>query len=298
VDRVECPIINDYQSAFEAYENEALDVISMITADLGTVARANRLYGRELVFTPQPSTFYLVIRVDRLPFSDVRVRRAFIHAVDRHTLFNVISQGQYVPATGGFIPPAMPGHSSGIGLTYDPERALDLLAQAGYPGGRGFPPVSWIYCGGEASEPVVPFLRKSWGTNLGLDIVAQNVEWKEFIERLEGDPASLTLTGWRADYQDPDFMLRVPFHSTEGINTPRWKNARFDSLVDKAAGVVDQNERIRLYQTADHILVAEQAAIMPLGYAQGRMLVKPWVTLPHIQPAMMPLKEVVLFGER
>lgn len=298
VDRVECPIINDYQSAFEAYEDEALDVISMITADPGTVARANRLYGRELVFTPQPSTFYLVIRVDRLPFSDVRVRRAFIHAVDRHTLFNVISQGQYVPATGGFIPPGMPGHSSGIGQTYDPERARDLLAQAGYPGGRGFPVVSWIYCGGKASEPVVPFLRKAWGTNLGLDIVAQNVEWKEFIERLEGDPASLTLTGWRADYQDPDYMLRVPFHSTEGINTPRWKNARFDSLVDKAAGVVDQNERIKLYQTADHILVAEQAAIMPLGYAQGRMLVKPWVALPHIQPAMMPLKEVVLHGER
>ncbi len=297
-ERVECPIFTDFGPVLEAYAADALDAISMITADPGTIARARAAHGRELVYIPQPSTYHLVFRADRPPFDDVRVRQAFVHAVDRDTLAREAWGGQYLPGTGGFVPPGMPGHSTGIGLAYDPERARGLLAQAGYPGGQDFPRVTWLYSGGSPAEPpVVPFLRKAWRKNLGLSLEAQSVEWEAFIERRDRDPAHLALWGWLADYPDPDALLRVLFHSTEGINPPRWHNARFDALVEEAACVADQTRRMELYREADRILVAEKAVIMPLGYARGRILVKPWVTMPRVPPALMRLKHIVLQRE-
>jgi oligopeptide transport system substrate-binding protein len=296
-ERIECPVLTDFGPVLEAYARDAVDAVSMITADPGTIARARAAHGGELVFIPQPSTYHLVFRADRSPFDDVRVRQAFVHAVDREILAREACQGQYLPATGGFVPPGMPGHSTGIGLAYDPDRARRLLAQAGYPGGQGFPRVIWLYSGGSADEPVVPFLRKAWRENLGLTLEAQSLEWRVFIERLDHDPAHLTLIAWLADYPDPDSLLRVTFHSTEGINRPRWHNARFDALVEEAARVADQARRMELYQQADRILVAEEAVIMPLGYAQGRILVKPWVTIPRVPPALVRLKHIVVQRE-
>ncbi len=298
-EQVECPIFTDFGPVLEAYATDVLDAISMINSDPATVERARAAHGRELVFTPQPSTYYLVFRADRPPFDDVRVRRALIHAVDRQALAKEAWQGQYLPATGGFVAPGLAGHSPGIGLAYDPRWARSLLAQAGYPEGQGFPKVSWVHSGGSAGEPPeVPFLRKAWRKQLGLNLEAQSLEWGPFMERLYHDPAHLTLMGWSADYPDPDALLRVLFHSTEGVNPPRWHNARFDALVEEAARVTDQTGRMELYREADRILVAEEAVIMPLGYAQGRILMKPWVTMPRVPPVLMRLKHIVLQREK
>jgi oligopeptide transport system substrate-binding protein len=294
---VQCRVFTDFGPVLEAYAADDLDAISMINADPGTVARARAAHGDELLFTPQPSTFFLVFLVDRPPFDDVRVRQAFVHAVDREALVRQASKGQYLPATGGFVPPGMPGHSPGIGLAYDPELARDLLAQAGYPQGHGFPQVSWIHLVGLAGEPIVPFLRKAWWDNLGLSLEAESLQWAEFPQRMRHDPAHLTLIGWSADYPDPDCFLRVLFHSVEGNNDPRWHNARFDALVEEAARVTDQARRLQLYGEADWILVAEEAVVMPLGYAQGRILAKPWVTIPRVPPVLMRLKSIFLQRE-
>jgi oligopeptide transport system substrate-binding protein len=294
VERVECPVLTGFEPALEAYAAEDLDGISMITSDPGTTSRAQAANVGELVFTPQPSTPYLVFRADRPPFDDVRVRRAFVQAVDRQALAKEAWQGQYLPATGGFIPPGMPGHSAGIGPAYNPEQAHRLLLQAGYPNGQEFPDIAWLCPGGSADNPVLPFLRRAWHNHLGVNLEAQSLEWGAYIERRKHDPADLALSAWLADYPDPDSLLRVVFHSTEGINPGRWHNPRFDALVEEAARLTDQTRRMALYQEADRILVADQAAIMPLGYAQGRTLVKPWVTMPRVPPTLMRFKHVVM----
>jgi len=299
IERVECLFLADFQSVLDGYGADALDLVSLIGPGPGAIARARVAHGRDLIFTPQPSTFYLVFRTDLAPVDDARVRQAFVHAVDRDALVREASEGQYLPAIGGFVPPGMPGHSASIGLAYDPQRARDLLAQAGYPGGRDFPSVSWFHLGGSAGEPVVSFLQRAWKENLGLDLQAQSVEsMSAYLERLHRDPPHLSLTGWSADYPDPDDFLRVVFHSKEGINVAHWYHARFDALVEEAARVADQAKRIALFQEADRILVCEEAAVMPLGYAQGRMLVKPWVTVPRVPPALLRLQDVTLQRER
>ena len=68
--------------------------------------------------------------MSQVPFNDIRVRRAFAFAIDRERLADVVLRGYHIPATGGVVPLRMPGHSSGISLPYDPERARQLLAEA------------------------------------------------------------------------------------------------------------------------------------------------------------------------
>lgn len=294
LEEIECACFSEYGQALESYAADLVDAVSMFNADPGAVARARAIHGDELVLFPRLSTFYLMFRADRPPFDDVRVRRAFVHAVDRETLSAEAFQDPRLPAMGGFVPPGMAGHSPGIGLPHHAERALLLLSEAGYPGGQGFPQVTWFHLQSAKEQRVVAFLRAAWHENLGLDLTPRGMEWGEFLERMASDPAHLTLVGWSADYPDPDSVLRVTFHSKMGVSATGWHNARFDALVEEAGRIPDHARRMALYQEADRILVAEEAAIMPLSYGQGRMLVKPWVTLPPTRSVQMPFKNVVV----
>ena len=294
VTRIECPFIPEYSKALDAYANDELDAVDMIASDLGTIAHARDRFPEELSFIPQLNTFYIAFRVNRHPFDDVRVRRAFSHAIDKKALVREASQDAYFPALGGFIPPGMPGHSDDIGIAYDPDRARKLLGEAGFPEGRGFPEVRWSFLEGPGDNPVTQFLHQSWKRILDLDIHPTPTSWKDLLEQREEDPADIALNAWSADYPDPDNFLRILFHSLEGINPSRWKNAEFDRCVEAALIILDQSQRQELYRKADHILVAEETVIVPIYYSQGRVLVKPWVSIPRIPPAMLKLKEVVI----
>jgi ABC-type oligopeptide transport system substrate-binding subunit len=114
------------------------------------------------------------------------------------------------------------------------------------------------------------------------------------MDRQDHDPAPITISGWSADYPDPDSMLRVLFHSREGLNPIRWSNPEFDALTEQAARITDRKRRIELYQQADRILIADVVAILPLSYAQGKQLVKAYVELPRVPPSLLRLKHAVV----
>ena len=294
VGRIVCSIIKDFSVVLKAYEVNDLHAVSLISADSSTVERALALYPDDLYFAPQPSTFHLTFLVDRPPFQDVHVRRAFSKSIDRDALFQEVLGWQYRPALGGFLPPGTPGHSPNIGPTFDPVEARRELAEAGFPDGEGFPKVTLLYSGAALGDPIVRFLIKSWKDELELAVNAKSVSWSNYLERRDHNPAHLSIGGWLADYPDPDSMLRITFHSAEGINAPRWKNRRFDGLVENAAKVMDQEKRIAMYQEADRILVFEETVVIPLGYAQGRHLMKSWVRMPKVAPYLMRFKDIVL----
>ena len=175
------------------------------------------------------------------------------------------------PALGGFIPPGVPGHSATISLPYDPELAQQLLAEAGYPMGSGFPPVD--ACARERIRPQTEFLQSLWKENLGIDIKWKILPWGDYLARIDKKPAHICQFGWMADYPDPDSFLRTGNIQQRTL----WKNETFDALVEKARRVLDQEERLRLYENADEILI-EQAAVIPLTYSWSHTLVKPWIS--------------------
>ncbi|MCL7455081.1 MAG: ABC transporter substrate-binding protein, partial [Anaerolineae bacterium] len=296
VDRIECSCFGRYETALDAYAEDRVEAVSLINADPATVARVRVAHGEEVHFFPRSITLYLSFHADRPPFDDVRVRQAFVHAVDRDALAREAFSGLRLPATGGFVPPGMAGHSPGIGLAYDAERASRLLAEAGYPNGAGFPTVTWLHSESSRGDRTVPFLTDAWRRNLRLDLAAEALDWREFLQRQSSDPAHLTMVGWGADYPDPDSMLRVTFHSRTGVATQGWQNDRFDALVEEAARIADHARRMQLYQEADQILVAEEAVVMPLSYGRGRVLAKPWIALPRTLSVQMPLEQFRIEG--
>jgi ABC-type oligopeptide transport system substrate-binding subunit len=257
----------------EAYEADDLDVLRLRDVP----SASERDWGRqrhagEYVSSPELLTAYVGFNVNRPPFDDVRVRRAFILATDRETVANVVLGGYVFPATGGFIPPGMPGHSPGIALPCDPEEARQLLAEAGYPGGRGFPAVEMRSSGvgwqGEESG-----LQTQWRENLGVEISWQVVRTTDWAACWESDRPVFFRMGYLPDYRDPDSFLR----GCPGLRFAGWQNDRYEALVEEARRTTGQEERMNLYRQADRILI-EEAVLMPLYYSRMNLLVKPCVT--------------------
>jgi len=190
--------------------------------------------------------------------------------------------------------PVYIGDSQAIHLEFTnpiaPEEARRLLAEGGYPGGAGFPAVELVYSGDTSSNVTASYLAKTWEAALGVKVGLSRLEWGELLRRGREDPPDMTISGWAADYPDPDDMLRVVFHG----HPLRWHNAKFDALVEEAAQITDRKRRIDLYQEADRILVADEAAVLPLGYAQGRQLVKAYVRMPRTPPYLLRLKHAVV----
>jgi len=270
VERVELCLLPEWSARLALYEADRLDVLSLYRLPPPERERVRQRHPGEYISVPELATFYIRFDVSRPPFDDPQMRRAFVLATDRERLADVVLRGYEFPATGGFVPPDMPGHSAGIGLPYDPGQARQLLAEAGFPGGRGFPMVEAL-----VPDPLVPrseYLQAQWWESLGVEILWESREWSLFLDRMDREPPHLSLDGWGADYPDPDNFLRVGLPRIRD----RWRNEAYDRLVEEARRLTDQGKRMELYQQADRILV-EEAPIMPLTYPQEGLLVKPWV---------------------
>jgi oligopeptide transport system substrate-binding protein len=269
-ERVELSLVTDRSARLQMYETDSLDVLDLHGLPTTEMDHARQLHAGEYVSAPDLQTLYIGFDVSRPPFDDPRVRRAFVLAMDRETLADVALGGYEFPATGGFIPPGMPGHSPGIGLPYDPSQAQQLLADAGYPGGRGFPDVDALI--GKIA-PGLEFAQAQWRENLGVEITWERTDWAMFLDKLDEEPPHVFNLSWVADYPDPDNFLRVSSIRRE----TRWRNEAYERLVEEAKRVTDQGERMKLYQEADRIL-AEEVPIVPLTYYRSHLLVKPWVS--------------------
>jgi oligopeptide transport system substrate-binding protein len=256
------------EAALEMYKGDRLDVMEVTAFEVG---RIQQRHAGEYRRIPRLITMYLQFDVSRPPFDDVRVRQAFVLATDREALVRA-ARPDCFPATGGFLPPGMPGHSPGIGLPYDPGQARRLLAEAGYLGGQDFPVVECLTLPDRIT--IGETLQAQWREQLGVDIKWEKVERPAFLNRLNEQVPHLFILGWRADYPDPDNFLRVRIGD---VQRQRWHNETYDSLVERAQRSLDQGERIRLYEEAERIL-AEEAPIMPIFHSSTRLLVKPWVT--------------------
>jgi oligopeptide transport system substrate-binding protein len=204
----------------------------------------------------------------------VRVRQAFTLAVDRDQIVSLLKGGQ-IPATS-IVPKGMPGYEPKVGLDYDVKKAQKLLAEAGYPGGKGFPEVTFMFDTRDDNKIIAERLQAMWRKNLGVNLKVQNEDWKVYLNRLKTDAPGMYRLGWGADYPDPDNFMSL-FTSYSGNNYTGWKSKEYDDLVAKAAGETSLRKRLALYKKAQVLLTETDAVIIPLFIDSINALVSPTV---------------------
>lgn len=215
---------------------------------------------------PMLGTYFIRFNVTKPPFDDLRIRQAFALAVDRSRITEKITRlGELEafsftpPGTGGYTPPEGPG--------FDPERARELLAEAGFPDGRGFPAVEYLYSSNPMERNIAIELQAMWREVLGVTVDLRNQEWRVYLSSMRQLEYSFCRSSWIGDYNDPSTFLEM-FISGGGNNRTGWENAEYDRLVGAAAAEVDQRQRHDIFREAENLLLAEQV-VVPLYFYVG-----------------------------
>jgi ABC-type oligopeptide transport system substrate-binding subunit/class 3 adenylate cyclase/ABC-type dipeptide/oligopeptide/nickel transport system ATPase subunit len=270
VQQVRLELGGDVSDYTDKYIADDLDVLTNWFSSTDDIDRLRQLSPTDYQFAPQFATMFLSLNASLSPLNEKSVRQALACALDRERLANEIWMGYYLPALGGFVPPGMPGFSDHIALPYDPACARQLLAEVGLPSGRNLPGISLITY--KDRKVIAEFLQRQWRDNVNLDIEIEALEVQDFQNRLMKDQYSIAYAGWWADYADPDNFLRVCVYDA----IPPKLKADYDDLLVKARKTTDPSERLRIYREMDRMLI-DEALIIPLVYAQGHLMIKPWI---------------------
>lgn len=217
-------------------------------------------------------TYFIRFNVTRKPFDDPRVRRAFALAVDKERIVKKITRAGERPASH-LVPDGTANYTSPPGLGYHPVLARKLLAEAGYPGGKGFPRFEYVFSasaggGDRIHENIAIELQQMWRHELGVHMDLRQLESKIFFAAQSHLNYDLSRSSWVGDYDDPETFLGI-FTSDDGNNRTGWKNAHYDSLIARANEQRDLKKRTELFQQAESLLVSNQVPIIPLFFYAG-----------------------------
>jgi oligopeptide transport system substrate-binding protein len=288
MERVTMFMVNEKSTATAMYEQGILDF--MDDHSISTLDKKRLAKQRGFKLVPQLRGEYYGFATDRKPFNDPRVRKAFALAIDRD-VFPKILHGGEKPASS-WIPPGMLAHNPKIGVPFNPPEARRLLREAGYPGGKGFPRIVLGYNTEENYKLAAEAVQGMWQRNLGVVVALENQEWKVYLKKLQNDPFPVFRLGWGADYPDPDNFMKL-FTANSGNNNTRWKNARYDQLVELAARELHAGKRVKLYNEAQKILAESEMPIIPLYWRSESTMLNPRFTgLELSSMARMDLRQV------
>lgn len=236
----------------------------------GSVAANVKAKRPDMLIDPWLCVYYYMFRVDRAPFTDARVRRAFDLAVDKARLVTHVTQGLQIPADG-LVPPSFDetqGYRGPEGEGFDPARARALLAEAGFPGGRGLPPVRLVYNTMETHRLVAEFVGRQLEENLGITVEVANMEWKSLLQTLRAGDFQLARLGACGTDVPLSFLENFKSHSPR--NDMGWKNPEFDRLFEEARCGSRSREEILAKTAAAEALLMEGRPVMPLyWYTRG-----------------------------
>ena len=229
---------------------------------------------------PFLATFYVSFQTAKPPFDNPKVRRAFSLAIDRTAITDKLLRGGQVPALA-FVPPGIangvPGEDfrgKGGSLLKDNDAATarTLLAEAGFPEGRGFPPVTFLYNTSESNKMVAEALQEMWKKNLGVQVEVSNQEWKVYWDSLDRHNFQMARESWSGDYPDPLTFLDL-FVSGGSNNAPDYRNPAYDKLIAEAQNGIDPSRRMQALHAAEKILM-DEAVISPVFFQTNPVLIR------------------------
>jgi oligopeptide transport system substrate-binding protein len=245
------------------------------TIPIDKIAEYRRKKPDRLLVHPYLGTYYYRFNVRKAPLDDQRVRQALNLALDREAIVRHVTKGGEVPAYT-FTPPDTMGYTARSDLRFDPDAARDLLAQAGFPGGAGFPDIELLYNTSEGHQKIAVAIQQMWKKHLNITISLNNQDWKVFLNSVGVGDYRMARAGWIGDYVDPNTFLDM-WVTGGGNNQTGWSNERYDEIVLKLAPRAEtREERYRLLREAEAILL-DELPVMPIYIYTSKSLVAPSV---------------------
>lgn len=202
--------------------------------------------------------------------SNLDLRRALAHAIDREALAAAMPANMIV-ATGGIVPPSLQGHTPDICLRFDPATARASLERSGH---EGPVPVAAL----DDDLPILEPVLESWRSVLGVDVAIGSWTFDEIASmRPPREQAPIYFTGWLPGYADPEYFLRLLFHSASRTNEGGFDHPPFDDLIERARQERSDRGRLALFHDADRMAVADRVAVIPLMYGRSLAVLRPSV---------------------
>ena len=273
LDGIKFNLIEDSNASYSAYQTGDVQFIK----DVPTEEIPSLTGNSEFHVDPIIGTYYVSLNIEREPFNNPDVRKALSLAIDREYVAGTLMQGTYTAAgnligpgwvdTDGsaFIDNANGGKPYIDTTTYEAnlEEAKQLLADAGYPDGAGFPTISYSTNDAGYHKVVAEYLQQAWA-QLGIDLQVDIVEWASFTPMRRNGEFDAARNGWVGDYSDPSNMLEL-FCTTNGNNDGKFSNADFDAAIELSRNTLDTAERSEALHTAEDILM-DEAGCIPIAY--------------------------------
>lgn len=285
-DSITFRLMADDNAMLAGYRSGDLDFIQEMPVD----EVAGLLASGELNVVDYIGTYYVVYQTQKAPFDDWRVRKAFTLAIDSPYIVEQITQSGEVPAAG-FVPPGIYDvDSSGadfrtVGGDYweipttdeiyarNVAEAKQLLAEAGYPNGEGFPVVTYLYNTNDGNKAIGEALQQMWQKELGVTVQLQNQEWNAFLENRKNGEYQIARNGWIADYNDPISFLDM-WLTGGGNNDAQYSVAEYDAAIAEAKATADPAVRMAAMHKAEDIIMGRDWALGPIYFYTQDFLLK------------------------
>jgi oligopeptide transport system substrate-binding protein len=256
--------IKDPEVGFNLFKSGAADwfdqmpPLGTFQAPASKIAAAASLKDRHV--SPEFGSYYFLFNQNKVPFDDVRVRKALAMAVDPAAVLAETGFEGFMAAFS--MVPHVEGYPAPAGPAFDPEGARALFAEAGFPGGKSFPPVSMLINSSFSSRRIAELLAASWKQELGVDVEFRELGWDAYIEARSGrknfDLARVSRMG---DWLDPCAFLE-PWKTGDVRNDSGYSNVKFDELLEEASRLRGAPRLAKLAE-AEQILL-DDAALIPL----------------------------------
>jgi oligopeptide transport system substrate-binding protein len=268
-------MVEDESTALSMFQSGQLDAAANVpVSELPKLVASG-----DAQILPYLGTYYYLVNVTKKPFSDVRVRKALGLAIDRKSITQSITQGGEVPALA-YVPygiaDALPGSDfrkasqESFYKDNDIATAKALLAQAGYPNGKGFPAFTLLYNTSNRHKSIAEAIQQMWKKNLGITCTLKSEEWGVYLDDRSNLNYSVARAGWIGDYMDPNTFLDM-WVTGGGNNDTGYSNKSYDALIAKAKATVDPKARMATLHAAEKILMTDMP-ILPIYYYTNPVL--------------------------
>lgn len=272
LDKITMRYIDQLDVAENAYRADQLHVTRANLTNLNAI-KADPVLGKEFIQVGGVTTRAVHMNLNREPLDNPLVRLALSQATDRETLNTVAFQGAYIPSTT-WMPPAVVGggvteDSFADTIGFDPDKAKENLAEAGYPNGQGFPSLTITVNDVPDRRATAEFLKEQWKQILNIDIEIEVVDSATRAQRFTAEDYDLFPGGWTQDYPDPENWVAGLFNSDGANNHYGAADPELDALFEKAFFNTNDEERREQYRQINEMLSADPMIVGPVLYQES-----------------------------